>query len=241
MISGSYISLKEVMWKIMRSPLMVDLPYEQLAEYTLEVIKLLGAPLSFKDENVRQGIDNYKSRLPDNIVTIKGIRFLGKDGTTEGKAMRYATNLYHNTIELDPSTRSDELAGEYTYTVNNCVLQTSVKKGVVEIAYKGIAEDEDGYPLVPDNESFKTAIEYYVMHRHLEPQWAMGKIQDKVFQYYEQKRHFYMGQAGNEFKIAGPDHLESIMNSVNRVIINTKAFDNFYKGMGEKEYIKKHH
>lgn len=225
----------------MRNPLMADLSYEQLAEYVLEIIRLIGAPLSFKDENVRQEVDNFKTRLPDNIITIRGIKFLGKNGDTEGRAMRYATNTYHNTINLDPSTRNEELAGEYTYTINNCVLQASVKKGIIEIAYKGIAVDEDGYPMVPDNESFKTAMEYFVIHRHLEPKWAMGKVQDKVFQYYEQKRHFYVGQAANEFKIANGDHLESIMNSINRVIINRKAFDNFYKNMGEMEYIKKHH
>lgn len=241
MINGRYVSLGSVMWKIMRNPLMVDLSYEQLAEYALEFLRIVGAPLFFKDENLRLDMDNYKVRLPDNIITIRGVKFLGADGTTEGTAMRYATNIYHNTVNLDPSTRSESLAGEYTYTINNCVLQASVKKGVIEVAYKAIVTDDNGYPMIPDNESLKTAIEYYVNHRHLELLWAMGKVADKVFQYYEQKRHFYTGQACNEFKLAGPDHLESAMNGINRLIVQDKAFDNFYKNFGETEYIKQLH
>ena len=55
----------------------------------------------------------------------------------------------------------------------------------------------------------------------------MGKIQDKVFSYIEQKRHFYLGQAENSMKLQGMDHLESMMNALNRIIINDQAHENF--------------
>ena len=70
--------------------------------------------------------------------------------------------------------------------------------------------------------------------------WMMGKIQDKVFSYIEQKRHFYLGQAENSMRLQGMDHLESMMNALNRIIINDQAHENFYKKFGEKEYLKRY-
>ena len=67
----------------------------------------------------------------------------------------------------------------------------------------------------------------------------MGKITDKAFHYIEQKRHFYMGGADTSMKLAGIDHLESIMNTINRLIINTNAHNDFYKGSGAKERLRR--
>ena len=68
----------------------------------------------------------------------------------------------------------------------------------------------------------------------------MGKIPDKVFHYIDQKKCFYMGASNTSMQLQGIDHLESVMNAVNRLIINDKAFDNFYKGAGMRERIKRY-
>lgn len=235
MYNGLLTSLGNVIWRVTRSPLAADLMYEQAAEYALEFIKLIGAPLVYSDETKKVEINEFKGRVPKNTVIIRGVRWLGLTGCEQPIAMRYATDLYH--------TSSDSLdsRGEFTYITQNCNLTTSKKKGFVEISIKTIATDDKGYPMIPDNESFKMGLEYYILHRHIEPLWTMGKIQDKVFQYYEQKRHWYLGQASNEFKLQGIDQLESMMNSLNRIIIQDKAHETFYKDFGRKERIKKFH
>ena len=37
------------------------------------------------------------------------------------------------------------------------------------------------------------------------------------------------------------DNIESIMNSINRIILDTNSHKNFFKQMGEKEQIKRFH
>ena len=66
----------------------------------------------------------------------------------------------------------------------------------------------------------------------------MGKITDKVFQYYDQKKCWYMRAANTDLQMPTIDKMESMMNSINKLLINDKAHESFYKSFGAKEYIK---
>ena len=115
-----------------------------------------------------------------------------------------------------------------------------MKDGWINLSYSAIATDDFGYPLIPDNESFKVGLEYYIIHRTLEGLWSMGKITDKVFQYYEQKRHYYSAQATNSMTIKNMDQMETMFNALNRMIVDVNPHQTFYKNFGVKEIIKRH-
>lgn len=238
MVSGSTVGMGSILWKVLRHPLASDLTLEQASEFAIEFIRIVGAPLTFIDKvtTPKLELSNYKTLLPENLINIRGIKY-SLDDTHDGIPMRYATDLYH--MSLDENNESCNT--EYTYIVQNCVITASKSKGFLEVSYKALATDEFGYPIIPDNESFKMGLEYYIMHRYLEALWSVGKVTDKVFSYYESKRHFYMGQADTSVKLQGMDQLESVMNSVNRLIIASNAFNSGYKNLGEQEYIKRHH
>lgn len=238
MINGKSISLGNVIWRVMRNPLAVELTYEQAAEFALEFIKLVGTPLTFIDEVKKLELNNHKVQIPHNVINVRGIRYIGSDGCDSGVAMRYATDLYHNS-ELNDG--ESDLSREFTYTLQNCVITTSMKEGFVEISYHAINVDDDGFPLIPDNESFKMGLEYYILDRYIEPMWMMGKITDKVFNYIKQERHWFLGQAETSTRLQGIDQLESIMNGLNRLIIQDQSHSSFYKNFGEKEITKKYH
>jgi hypothetical protein len=232
MHNGKLISIGNILWRVMRQPIAAELSYEQAAEFALEFIRLVGAPLAYIDKVESLELVEYKAIIPSNLIDVRGVRYTGPDGCQEGTAMRYATDLYHLSDKNGHPT-------ELTYVLQNCILTASIKGGFIEISYRAIATDESGYPMVPDNESFKMGLEYYILHRFVEPLWTMGKIQDKVFQYYEQKRHWYLGQAASSMIVQGPDQLESIMNGLNRLIIQDQSFDTFYRNFGEKERLKR--
>jgi len=115
-----------------------------------------------------------------------------------------------------------------------------MKDGCVEMAYKGLSIDEDGFPLIPDNEKVAIAMEYYILSRYLEPLWLMGKITDKAFNYIEQKRYFYMPSAFTALQMPNYDGMESMCNAINRLVVSPSAHANFYKKLGEKERIRKY-
>lgn len=231
MVTGNVISIGNILWKVLKQPIVQDLKYEDAAEYAVEYLRLIGAPLSFEDKVERLKLNNYKTLLPSNLINIRGVMYSDSE-CDGGIAMRYASDIYH--------TDNNNCSAEFTYISQNNVLTTSIKEGYINLSYSALSTDEFGYPLVPDNESFKMGLEYYIIHRTLEGLWSMGKITDKVFQYYEQKRHYYSAQATNSMTIKNLDQMETMLNSINRLIIDVNPQKTFYKNFGDKEIIKRH-
>lgn len=259
MYNGNVKSLGSIIWKVMKHPSASSLTYEEAAEFALEFIRLVGAPLILADvisEPIK--LNMYKARLPDDIIEMKGVKYLCDeclDGTLgeEGIAMIYATDIYHqgtrkysrreeNRERREPNVLDniDNLQG-YTYMVNKGIITTSIEDGYVVLSYKGLCLDENGFPLVPDTEEFKLGLEYYILFRYLEPMWIAGKIADKAFQYIEQKKCWYIGSAHTQLQMPTIDQMESIMNGVNRIIINDTAQQDFFRTYGMKERIKRYH
>lgn len=231
MVTGKTCSVGTILWKVLKQPIVQDLKYEDAAEYAIEYLRLIGAALSFEDKVESIKLNNYKGLLPNNLINIKGIQY-SECECEGGVAMRYASDIYHTNLGKD--CVGDQ---EYTYITQNNIITTSMKDGWINLSYSALATDEFGYPLIPDNESFKVALEYYIIHRTLEGLWSMGKITDKVFQYYEQKRHYYSAQATNSMTIKNMDQMETTFNAINRMIIDVNPQQTFYKNFGVKENI----
>lgn len=242
MYNGQTVSLKSILWKVVGKGLYADLNPEDAAEYAIEALRLLGAPLIYVDKISTPpiSITQYKGKMPSNIISVKGVRRITNMDNYEDspQAMTYATDTFHTSIDCDPADKME--LDENTYTFQSGVIKTSFETGDIQIAYKGLAVDDDGYPLIPDDEDTKFAIEYYIRFRFLEPLWEMGKITDKVFSYIDTKKCWYMGAAQTSTMLAGPDHLEAVMNTINRLIIKTEAHQTGFKWMGKKEHLKRY-
>jgi len=63
----------------------------------------------------------------------------------------------------------------------NCIF-TSIKEGTIEIAYRAIAVDEEGYPLIPDNAAFIRALELYIKKQTFTILFDLQKINANVYQ-----------------------------------------------------------
>lgn len=240
MTNGKYKSLGFILWRILKNPLCSELTYEEAAEYSLEYIRLLGAPLAYNDKIEKLQLVDFKAELPCDLLNIRGVRYSDCGfGPNQGIALRYASDTYHMNND-DYNCSTEGYIGEFTYTVQKGIIFASQQDGEVEIAYKGISLDEDGYPLIPDDERVLLGLEYYILHRYLEPLWLLGKITDKAFNYVSQQRDWYFGSGAASLNTPSIDQMETIANSINRLIINTTAHENFYRNMGRKEYIKQY-
>jgi len=242
MTNSNYKSLDSTIWSLLKNPLAEQLTYEEAAEYALEGIKLLGAPVIYLSKVERKVLQSHKTDIPCDLLYIEGVKYFG-DNSESGTTMREATNSFH--MSDDEFTTSDSIKHnyrntEFTYKIQKGIFFSSIAEGCVDIAYKGIATDEEGYPLIPDNQKVQLALEYYILSRYLEPLWLMGKITDKAFEYIQQKRFFYMASAQTGIMMPTVDKMESLMNSINKLIINTTSHKDGFKKLGEKEYIKKY-
>lgn len=245
MYNGSTKSLGSVLWKIMRYPFLEGITYEEAAEYALEYIKLMGAPVIYLDvitEPIK--LTDYKARLPNDILIVRGVKYM-QDKCDVNKpggevAMQGATDIYHagsvphninNTIYPDQGIN---------YIIEKGIIKTSVRDGYIVVSYKAVATDEDGFPLIPDKIEFELGLQFYIMERYLYPLYIMGKMPKGAYDDIVQKSNFYYNSAHTALRMPTSDQLESIMNGINRLLINSTAHRDFFRNYGEREYIRKY-
>lgn len=254
MYNGKSVSLKEVMFEVMRNPMMKDISFEDAASFAISALHLINAPLIYKDKVTQPLVDiqEFKGELPFDLVKIRGVRVIQNQDNHDFDSipLTYATDIFHkalncNTMFTKQSREKYKETGyidyrnEYTYTVQQNKIFTSFEEGKIEISYQALDVDEEGFPLIPDNQKVKEAIKYYIMRQYLEPLFIMGKISDKAYNYVEQQYNWYIGAAQSATKLAGMDQLEATMNAINRLLVEDQGFNNHYKGVGKRERLRR--
>jgi hypothetical protein len=242
MINGKTVSLKSVLWKVFRNPYITDTSYDEAAEFAIEALELIGTPF-IKVNKVSDLIEikEYKAFLPDDLLEIRGVRVINNDQnfTDQSIALTASSDLYHHGILCD-DPEDDRFRKELTYEIQQNKIITDMEEAHIQISYKALDTDNDGFPNVPDNRKVKLALEYYILYRILEPYADLGKVPGRAFSRIEQNRDWYIGAAQSDTTVKNIDHLQSTMNAINRLIINDTAHSNFFKGAGKQEQIKRY-
>lgn len=228
----NYKSLGEIMWTVTKNPLVTNLTIEDAAESALNLLKTLKLPLSTVTEVITENIVDYKVKLPNSMVQVNSVR-QHKSGTN----LLWSSNPFF-TSERDRSIKQCGCEPG-TYVLQECNIITSFEDGKLDISFERLSVDEDGFPMIPDNASLENAIRYQIISDHLESLWYVGKITDKVFQHAQQQRDWYVGQASSALKLANLDHAQALANSINRLIIDTRAHEKNYRNFGRSETIKR--
>lgn len=69
-----FISIKSVLDRVYRNPLMTDLPFESALVWTADVIRLIGSPAFLQRKIIRLGIEGYRCTKPLDIVFVQQVR-----------------------------------------------------------------------------------------------------------------------------------------------------------------------
>ena len=118
-------------------------------------------------------------------------------------------------------------------------IKTNQETGYLMVGYHAIPTDEDGYPMIPDDQSFMEAIYWYINMKIKYIEWSNGRIRDAIYMHAENKWQFYVKQAyGRAMMPATADELESFKNAWVRLIPNVNANKSFYSYIDNQEMIK---
>lgn len=115
--------------------------------------------------------------------------------------------------------------------------------GYVKLAYKSIATDERGYPLIPDLASYQEAVYWYVMMKLNFPKFIKGTLGGKAkfnfntYAYLQQQWNFYRNQAYAEAMMPNESEMMSIKHEWNKLIPNVEPDYHFFNDLGEREII----
>lgn len=134
---------------------------------------------------------------------------------------------------------------EPQYFIKPGWIVTNQKHGFVKLAYKAVATDERGYPLIPDSTSYREAIYWYVVMKLTFPKFIGGRLggTSKYAQKYaaqnyfytQQQWNFYRNQAYAEAMMPTADDMQNIKNDWNKLIPDWDGDDTFFRNIGQEQ------
>jgi hypothetical protein len=135
-------------------------------------------------------------------------------------------------LGIDPTLSSNDYMG--TYKVNDNYIFTNFKEGRVLLSYLAFPCDDNGYPLIPDEISYREAVYNHLKWKLDYKLWRKGKISDKIYQDSARERDWYISQAqGKAMNLHNIDKLESWKNQSMQWIPRVNAHDNFFNSLGQ--------
>lgn len=264
-----YTNLRRVLDNIMEHPLLRDVTIEQAARYTLRFICLHGYPKLYKDKEIDVPISCFRGMLPCDLVSIIQVRdkkskiclrsmtddfnpgFKIDSDKERGivptapkppvKKKDYLNNAVRpEDVENTYIPPSHERPMELSFKTQGRVIYTSFPEGCLEVMYKAIPVDDDGFPLLIDNENYLAALEAYIKVRVFTIKFDTGKISAGVLQNAQQEYYGLAAELTEEFQQPSMSEAQTLTNIYNTLIVGMHAFDHGFVNAGNREYLRRH-
>lgn len=203
--------------RVTRHPLLQDIPMETAIDYAVDFIRIVGMPDNFIEKTSTVKIVDYRGELPCDLYEILQVRL---EHNNHKYYFRYSTDNFHFSKDKPKYT-------DLTYKTQGTCIFTSIEKGTIEISYRALPIDENGYPLIPDDSSFAKALELYIKKEWLGIQFDLGKINPQIMQRADQEYTWAVGQCRTSLIMPTIDQMQSISNMWNSLIDRTYHNEGF--------------
>lgn len=224
-------NIRRILDRVMRHPMLRDIPFETAVEYTVDFISLMGTPAIYSEKTAIVEIEDWRGQLPCDFHQMIQVRAAD---TCKHITYRESGHSFH----MSPNKPIN--SGEYTYKLQNSVIFTSTKNTDLEIAYRAFAVDDEGYPLLPDNTSFLRGLENYIKLQWFTIKFDMGEIPQQVMMNTQQEYAWAAGDAQSEFSRLDLDKAETLFNSFKTLLPRNNEHWKAFFTNGSKEIWRRH-
>lgn len=218
-----YISIKEVLSRTLRHPLLNDVTLEATIQYVIDFIGLFGMHELYTDKQCKVQIEEFRGKLPCDLIAINQVR-----ETKNNHCLRAMTDTFL------PILDSNDLA----YKVQNSVIFTTFKNGEVEVSYRAIPIDDEGLPLLLDNAVYLKTLDLYIKKEAFTILFDLGKINGQVLEHTEREYYKYAKLLTSELTTPSVDQMESLKNQWCQLISRVSEFKDGFKYLGNKEFLR---
>jgi hypothetical protein len=180
-------------------------------------------------ESLRKTTDHEIREINVRLAVIED-KYLNTTGLSP---LAYCTTNFPEALHCDNCVNKSAKCKE-CYYIENGRIKTSFVAGKVCLSYMAFPTDDDCFPLVPDDISFKEAMFWYVYKKILlggEAPTANGI--NYIFA--EQQWKYYCTQARNAAVFPDIDKMESFMNQWVRLIPNINRASDAFENLGTRE------
>lgn len=220
----TYSSIHEIYDDLLEIGYMSNLKFERCVKYASDFMHKVGSVKIYEDHDVVLPINNHIVDLPCDFYRIKQCEY-------NGVSLRYSTSSY--------DVRKDESVDE-TYIIKGKTLHTSIREGKLRVSYQSVPVDEDGFPLVINDPSYKQALELYIQLKHVFPLVAEGKFRPDAYSVLKQDYAFNVGQATSRLEMMSVDEAESFFNMWSTLVPRKNEHKYGFRNTGSKEFIVNH-
>lgn len=144
--------------------------------------------------------------------------------------------LFGTLVTPDKGIGYTQTVDSYTVILDN-IIRTSFRSGQVCVAYYRQVRDKDGYPMIPDHISYRTAITKYIQMKMADKDFQNGRDgAEKRLSKYESDWHWYCKQAGNaSMMLNGIDEHQNLLDQRTTLIPNFNKYYGFFGNLSKPE------
>jgi hypothetical protein len=135
---------------------------------------------------------------------------------------------------------TDKFTGVGSYKIQGNFIYADVPSTTLKVAFRAIAVDEDGFPMLPNNQAFISAAEAYVKVKRFEILFDMGKVSQAAYQNAQQEYAWAVGQASNDLIMPTIDEMETFTHMWNTLIPHISEHRNGFATAHIREHLRRH-
>lgn len=226
-----FTNVRRVLDDLTDHPKLSDLTLEKVVRYCTRFMAIQGYNKIYLDEETEVPISEYRGLLPCNMVRIIQV----KDNKS-GLCMKSMTDSFVPSVELSKCT----LPSEHSFKTQGQVIYTSFPEGCVTVAYKAIPIDDEGLPMIPDDEVYLDALESFIKVRVFTTKYEQGKIAAGVLQNAQNEYAWASGRLNSHMTIPSISEMESIGRNLMSVLPKNREFDKGFRTLGDRKDMKIH-
>lgn len=215
-----YTNIRVVWEELLAHPLIAqELTLEQMVQYVIRFNGIFHMPKLYERKQACVDIVNGRGVLPCDLIAIEQV----KDPHINA------------CIRLSSATFMNPRSVEYAYTTRGQFIYPTFKTCSLEVAYKAIPIDDEGYPLLLDNEVYKNTLKLYIKKDLFTTFFERDKISIKVLQNTQQEYAWAAGQLEEELKMPSLAEMENISNAHNQLLMKPHEFKKGFETTGMEE------
>lgn len=225
----NYTTVKSVISKVYRDLNLKDEDrLYDMVEWIAEALEQIGAYMQYVHKTQTLEVEGFRAALPCDFHKVVAIEH-------NGEALRYLSGDYDSYYHQNDSKNlrtgnysGSSVSGNYGYNINSAFINTNFEKGDIILAYIGVPVDSEGFPLVPDNVSYREALFWYILMKLFLGGYIHPNPQLFNYATAEQRWHHYCSQARGKANMPNGDMYTSIKNQWNRLkpVMNDHTFFN---------------
>lgn len=230
MTKDGFISMHRIMDDMSDQPLMDELTMDHVVRYIVKFISRFGLPQVYRDAEAYVDIDEWHGLLPCNFVRLVQVMAVDETGA---HAMHSSTSTF---APRKIFTGGDRL----TYRVRGRFIHTSFKEGRVHVSYKAMVTDDEGMPMLPDDEMFISALESFIVREWYFGLFSKGRIPQNVYAEAKQRYAFEAAMCFERMSRPTADEMENIGNIINAISPNRRPDIAAYSGLSNQDEYRIH-